>query len=822
MGEKTVLDYARENIILLETQSKKPVFTDWVAQPAKINGDAGLYLDIGYNLGFRIPRDHLVIDVDPRAGGDLSYLELPPEVQALPITTISPSGGWHIYTRLPDGVDYRNLRTKLNDEYPGIDFLHYGAQVVLPGSSLAPTLHWKPGPAATVPPPLTPAALLDILTRQVRESAPVDMQFYLTDLELDSVLSAIPVTQYRDNDSWLRLAMACHHATNGRGLPSFLAWSVTDPMYADQSEIIRRRWESMSTDNTPIPITVRTLIKELTQHAPAPSWLLARAGITSSPEEFFNKISDTADKAHVAYDALRAQIDNTSDQLTLLTAVLTKIALESAITESMREILLRRIADRTGSSLTSLKRDIKILTAPQFAGADLEAEGDAAEPQQGANLAQPHTAAAQTAIAALSIDGTPPAYCMGDWFRWDGRLWDRSRAALDIRREAHKALYNQGTAVTGSAIRSVVDIMQTLMEINPAAFQPKPEEIKIFTPLRTLEYTKDGWKFHTPNARQRNTTVTGVIHDEQAPVPPEWLKFLKETTTSEQAQRTIAVSIIYAASFCRPWLRKAIYVYGPRRSGKSTLLDTIEALLGHGNCSALNVRQLGAEHGTASLVGKLANISNETVSQAVLQDDTFKALVSGESVQINPKNKPLFRYANTAKLFFAANNFARVKDESEATWDRLAIISCPYERKRQACDTTLGPRLRRLLPGILNWAMQIFHEEYQKDACASAMEMDPAAEAIMCTWREINNPALRWLRERTANDPGKVLPVSAAYTDYCHWCDAQGHKRLNLVHFGRQISKEIPDRVRQRGAAHLPDMVLLPLEETPFNTKGGE
>ena len=50
----------------------------------------------------------------------------------------------------------------------------------------------------------------------------------------------------------------------------------------------------------------------------------------------------------------------------------------------------------------------------------------------------------------------------------------------------------------------------------------------------------------------------------------------------------------------------------------------IEGLLGHSNCSALNISQLGAKYGGHQLVGKLANISNETMSKKNFQDDIFK------------------------------------------------------------------------------------------------------------------------------------------------------------------------------------------------------
>lgn len=809
-----ILDHAHGNIILLKSCDKAPVMNDWVNAPSKINGDGRAYLDLGYNLGFRIPADHLVIDVDPRNGGWEDFALLPQEIQDLPVTTVTAGGGIHIYTLLPEGYDYKTLKTKMHPK-DGIDFLHFGKQVVLPGSMLNETTGWKVSPSATFPPPAAPECLLDILKRKAPEPKTVDLDTYLSTFELDTILAMIPVQKYQDNDSWLKMAMACHHATDGEGLPAFLAWSLADPTYSDQGEIISRRWESMSTGNTPAPVTIRTLIKELAAVGSVPSWLTARAGMSTSPKDFFGEISAKSDPIKEAFETLAQQIDVCADHTTLLTSQAAKVGLDSVITESMREILIKKIATKTGTSMTAIRKDIKLMVAPNFRNLeDLTPEDD--EEDSIADLAQPHTAAAQTAIASLSSDGVPPAYCWGKWLRWNGQFWSQDTAGVEVSREAHKALYNQGTPATGGAIKSVVEIMQTLMEVPARAFAGNPEEIKIHTPFHTLQFHKGGWVASRPSPENRNLMSIGAKYDAEAPLPALWLRFLDEVTTSEDARRTIACSIIYAAAQCRPWLRKAVYLYGPKRSGKSTLLNAVQDLLGRGNCSALNMRQLGSRFGSSSLVGKLANISNETVSKDTIQDDIFKALISGEAIEVEKKHQNAVVHHNTTKLFFAANGFPRVNDESDATWDRLTIISCPLSIDGDKSDPLMGERLKEELSGILLWAMTIFAEEMNKDKCISAMSMDREARVVMGRWREMNNPALRWLKERTTWSETRILLVDAAYVDYRAWCERSGHKPLNKIHFSRQIGQTINRGPKVDSSPTFADIELKPLNPGNF------
>jgi phage/plasmid-associated DNA primase len=113
--------------------------------------------------------------------------------------------------------------------------------------------------------------------------------------------------------------------------------------------------------------------------------------------------------------------------------------------------------------------------------------------------------------------------------------------------------------------------------------------------------------------------------------------------------------------------------------------------------------------------------------------------------------------------------------------------------------------------------MQIFREEYQKDTCISAMSMDADAKHVMSQWKEINNPALRWLKERTAKTSSRSLILDEAYVDYRNWCRDNGHKELNKIHFSRQIARNVK-RIRDTGdVSTFLGISLKPIESRHFN-----
>jgi hypothetical protein len=80
-----------------------------------------------------------------------------------------------------------------------------------------------------------------------------------------NALSSIDPTKYQDHDDWLRLMMSAKVV--GVCREDFVAWSVSDPLYADDAEIIRRRWDHYQPDGR---VTEATLFWALRREPAAP------------------------------------------------------------------------------------------------------------------------------------------------------------------------------------------------------------------------------------------------------------------------------------------------------------------------------------------------------------------------------------------------------------------------------------------------------------------------------------------------------------------------------------------------------------------------
>ncbi|WP_312707556.1 bifunctional DNA primase/polymerase [Stenotrophomonas sp.] len=296
---------AGRDVIPLRDNSKAPRDRDW---PNRRYDSVAVIAEArarGGNLGVRLGPSDLVVDVDPRNGGEVSLRALVGDagldLDRCPHVATG-GGGHHYYLRKPEGF----ATVGRLPQYPGIDFKKQGGQVVAPGSVHPETGRryesdfWVLGPDET---PEAPAALLELLrVRQVAMPAgtgDADRWGEVTPEQLAAALAELPPDEYGEgtHDEWFQLMCACHHATAGAGREEFIDWSTQAAGYGDHAESIGYRWDSLAsrTGQGGRPTTVRHLHQVLARHG---------AGVPhAAPEDDFDAYEDPAEIGRGVDDA---------------------------------------------------------------------------------------------------------------------------------------------------------------------------------------------------------------------------------------------------------------------------------------------------------------------------------------------------------------------------------------------------------------------------------------------------------------------------------------------------------------------------------------
>jgi Bifunctional DNA primase/polymerase, N-terminal len=195
---------------------KAPMRSNWrIAAPMTVE-EAKAHMKIGSgNVGVRLARNQLVVDVDPRnfAQGEDSLERLQNSLcvdfDSFPVVETG-GGGRHFYMLKPVETEVvGQLR-----EFPGVEFKTEGRQVVAPGSIHPDTrrvYRWDALSVSLSEISEAPGALLSAIAKP----AVIESQAIAGARNpevLGQLLALLEVSEFGDHDAWLKIMMACHHA----------------------------------------------------------------------------------------------------------------------------------------------------------------------------------------------------------------------------------------------------------------------------------------------------------------------------------------------------------------------------------------------------------------------------------------------------------------------------------------------------------------------------------------------------------------------------------------------------------------------------------
>lgn len=217
------------------------------------------------NIGLVAADIGVVLDVDPRNGGDASLDRLIDRYGKLPDTVevMTGGGGMHYWFYLPEGVQLK--KGALGPEYPGIDIQAVGAYAIAPPSQHASGRSYQFEGSSDFceghPIARAPDWLLD-LTRghrhtdaptQPRRAQPVPRA--APPGEADRVRAALSTLSADAYDTWIEIGQALHSTDWLEAFELWDTWSQTSSKYRDIHDL-RRRWSGFDSFR---PITLRTV-----------------------------------------------------------------------------------------------------------------------------------------------------------------------------------------------------------------------------------------------------------------------------------------------------------------------------------------------------------------------------------------------------------------------------------------------------------------------------------------------------------------------------------------------------------------------------------
>lgn len=782
-----------------------------------------------YNIGVNCKSSgFLVIDIDPRSGGDLAYDKFEAYVEgALPPTVEATTGqyevngkiirGRHLFYKCDDDEDLIGNLSKLG--FKGIDVKHNGYVLIAPSRHFSGiTYEWVEGKEPwTLPIAQAPEELLIPLRKRGKISANSRYQTADWDLLLkDSVSEGVDVDGILNDgidegERAIKLfALACSLANK---------FPVNTPVGKEAliSFMIRFNGEKV---RPPMPLEGPNSVIMHTERAI--NFVLGNPLV--------DRIYPKA-KEHALLMVENTQKEQASkdEKIVALTGVVTPIKISQRNSDSdFDSDIYTRPGTIGGNVNESLNEGNSIQEASSNVNMGARLDLDAIAPEDmgldlnSIELDENGEIKVKKILRSFSDTGNGRRlidsfqhgirYTPGlGWFTWTGGFWKPDNENLHMQ-ELSKKL--------GTLVASEVDFHPDTAKTQAIAWahQAKSEgrlaaAIKNATSDPRIMVDAERWD-ENPNLIG---TLNGVVDlrtgelkrgdrnlfiTKRAPVSytrgltnMRWQQFLDFATDGDKEfQDWIQRAVGYSMSGHNQY-DILFLVYGPAGSGKNTLVESIVKCLGSSQYAYAMDSGILADSGMSShntdlyhwaeMRGRRFAWADELPDNERLKENAVKKLTGSEEITArSPGGKP-FTFKSQIKMWITTNHRPIITDD--AMWRRIRPI--PMLKTPEHSDPTLKEYLfdpEGGLPAIFSWAVEGAIKvlgSNQRDGLGWCKVVSEAAEM----YRKNEDRIALFLDEETIKAEGTSILVKALFLHYRNWSEDRGERPLTQIGFDRKL-----------------------------------
>lgn len=247
---------------------------------------------------------------------------------------------------------------------------------------------------------------------------------------------------------------------------------------------------------------------------------------------------------------------------------------------------------------------------------------------------------------------------------------------------------------------------------------------------------------------------------------PIFNKYLNDITCGDVEIQNVLQEITGYCLCNSTAAEKAFFFVGSGCNGKSVYAKILQMLSGDGNFSNTSLSAIGGNFGLAQLSSSNVNISAENNS-AKVNSEVFKAIVSGDTVEVNRKYKDAISVKIHTKLVLLFNSLPDCDDLTYGYFRKILIIPFNQRIQKEDIDVSLIDKLKEELPGIFHWAIQGLKRLQKNNYKFSDCE---ASNVALSKYKEELNPVTIFFDENYAFRNGLSVKRSDIYKSYYNYC----------------------------------------------------
>ncbi len=397
-------------------------------------------------------------------------------------------------------------------------------------------------------------------------------------------------------------------------------------------------------------------------------------------------------------------------------------------------------------------------------------------------------------------------YYREDWWIWNqGRY--RIQSDSNLRARITQWLDEEQEPSTTAAVRELRDAIKSLtyvtiddslempLYIEPDYYDEHCNFLAFQDQIVDLDVLlKDGSRHvrKSPNPNWFSPVVMSYSYDPEAGCPL-FLEFLNKVLPNQMSQAVMQEWFGYCLTNDTSF-RSMMILFGESSTGKSTLSNILEAVVGQENRSAVPLECFWNRFSPQEMVGKLVNFCGDAGKIDRLAEGVLKRFTGGDTILVDRKYKQPISVRMTAKLVVATNNFPKVQDTSEALWTRFIVVPMDVVISDKDMDRSLldserqGWPLKKELPGIFNWAIEGLKRLRRQGHFTVAPQLIYAKNEV----RYDNCSLAQFVEDRCTECETSSEPTARFMHEYQCYCENQGFKPFSAPLVGRSLKKLMP------------------------------
>jgi putative DNA primase/helicase len=286
-------------------------------------------------------------------------------------------------------------------------------------------------------------------------------------------------------------------------------------------------------------------------------------------------------------------------------------------------------------------------------------------------------------------------------------------------------------------------------------------------------------------------SASKVKYDRRAKAP-RWDKFLRMLFKADRQSKQLLQHWFGYTVSPNMSQQKILGLVGPKRGGKGTIARILRSLLGTTSVAGPTMHSFGTEFGLEPLITKpLAVISDVRISKSTSTSTIVERMlsISGEDVMTVPrKHTKAWHGQLPTRIMFLTNEPLALTDSSGAFTSRLMILSLTESFLGRE-DTALTDKLKKELPGILNWAIA----GYRSLKAEGHFTQPKCSADVIANMERLGSPVKAFVDDQCQEKIGASASVDEVYARWIAWCREEGRKDAGSKEwFGRNLRAVLP------------------------------